>query len=253
MFFRITTVISVVLLTGCYHTYKLYLGDDASRYLSGPVTSIIGGDSAHISFLDYRTCSHQLATAGSSEDVKRAGVVLTAKSILITTIEASAVFGNTTDSSTIAYKTVISRVRNGRSALTSISNLLSKKADKTPQREPDTTLQNILSEGRIILHDEIFPFSYHFNFNNNHDSRGWLILGGDTLFARNITGIKDEKGNTANPKSAYVPGVELVKNNTVCAVYEQGYATGKVHLLKQLAQKEKDIIAAYFFIAACYH
>ncbi len=55
------------------------------------------------------------------------------------------------DSCSILYKTTIQRVRNGRSAALSITNLFSRSSEKVRQPEPSITVQSIQSEG-IISH-----------------------------------------------------------------------------------------------------
>lgn len=232
---------------------RVYLGENmAAKFESAHIVRGINGDYSLIEFLGYKTLRHELINSRDTFFAQRLGLIWHAKSIIVSNIDARAVFAKNNDSCIIDYSTRIDKLRHGRSALVSMVNLFSKRQDKNFQDEPDTALSYMRSQGTIRYNNHDAAFLYSMEYKNKLTPAGWLVLNGDTL---HITQIKYQYGGKGNKEKAYsLSGKSflLTKNNTVYAALDQSDDAAKVYLYKQLTHPKKLVIAAYLFIILCY-
>ncbi len=260
---RIPSTIAIALFTmaiACSpgkSLHEIYLEDNSdSLFISGKINQVGQGPNASVDFLGYRAFSHEPVNESTNEKVKLAGLILNARSIITDSIEARTVFGNETDSCSIWYHSAIDKLRSGRSALTSISNFHSalKGQQYTKQREPDTSRRALTIWGNIMWQNQSSAFYYHWHYKSISSSGidGWLVLNSDTLVITQSIDPEDENGRSKHKRSKdlYGTGFELVKKNIAYAAFDPYY--GEVYIGKQLTAKEKNLIAAYFFLITSY-
>ena len=239
--------------------HDVYLDSNAdSLFISGKISRQGHWVGAWVDFLGYHTFTHHLINSSGSEKVKLDGLILNKRSIITDSTDAYAVFGNETYNCRLQYRSVIEKIRNGRSALTSISNFYStlkgQKIDKQP--EPEISLRDVSAWGNIILEGQPSAFYYNWHYKSGEAVRdinnGWLVLNGDTIIVSQAINLVDDNGKSIKQKSNafYRGGFELVKNNITYGAFDQYYS--QVYIRKQLTEKEKKLIVAYFFIIACF-
>ncbi len=241
---------------GCTITnkrYYIYLGDNAnSHYESANIVTNITDTYPYVDFLGYHTMRYESLKDSFVENVKLAGLVLSAKSILVDQKKAAAVFGNETDSCILQYDVTKEQTRNGRSATLSVLNLFSKKENKVPQHEPEISMKDIASTGTIHFHDQSAAFYYKHRFDKNPQHEGWLVLNKDTIMIRPVNNVTDETGKIIKPHKNFTGGFELIKAGITYAAFDcNNSGTRQFFILKQADQIEKNTIAAYLFIVAC--
>ncbi len=251
----IPVILSCLFMAGCVSTkvpLQNFINDDKdSLFISGYVSS--GKMNGIVECLGYQNDGYQVLSEGSGEDVKRLGLILPAKSILYTSHKMRAAFGNETDSCILLFNKTYNETRKGRSALISVSNLVSNvKGDPyTPQNDPTVSLTSVVSEGTIMLNDQISGFYYKRNFDGMKRIayEGWLVLRGDTITAKQVRDRYDDNGKMINDNWTYYHWLQLVKNGaTYAAAFVSNTSTMKVYVSKNLSEAEKMLIAAYFSV-----
>ena len=257
MFYKISITsilfLSAATLINAQGGRYIYLGDEmVTRFESG---SIIRDsfDYSLIHFLKYQTIRQELLKDTENSIVNRDGIILAAKSTITSSVNAQADFGNTDDSCAILYKTTIQRVRNGRSAALSITNLFSRSGEKVRQPEPSITVQSIQSEGVFSHSGSNNPFFYTSAPKHKSGALGWLELNGDTLDVRPATQQITKRGKVKKAHYYNSPGLLIMKGDGVYAAIEQNQYHQIIYMNRQLAEPDKLVIACYLFIIACYN
>ena len=200
MFYKIIIVFVIVFQPtteiNAQHIKGIYLGDDdvATKFDIASMNVAAGDSYPFFDFLGYETLWYEMQHDTTFENTQRAGVILTAKSTITHNINFRAAFGRNDDSCIIDYEVRTDKIRNGRSAATSILNLFSKREDKNPQSEPDTTISHIQSQGIIRHNEDSAAFFYSLSYKNKMIPNGWLVLHGDTLFCKPVAQEYKRKG-----------------------------------------------------------
>lgn len=235
-----------LLTVGCTSTGHVelpsYLDARAdSIFVSDHVSRITGGDGMHVSFLDYITHKHELIKGRGGEVIKQAGLVLKLKALEYDSTEHLVLFGTNSDTCRLLYSTVINSTKHGRSALTSVSNLLSGDANKKPQQEPYTSVDLIESNGTISWHDLSASFYFKHDYRDNRTIlyEGWLVLDGDTIRARQFRDLRGEEGKLKKANVFYKYWLEMLKNGAVCAAFELSPWANKRVFISTIGQQRK--------------
>jgi hypothetical protein len=249
----------IILISGCdtlNHYYKIYLGSEtASRYESGDIYDNSTEWRPNVEFLNYHSSGYYLIKGTSDEDIKRAGIILHARSVETYNTEQTIVFGNNTDSCHLHYTITTESIREGRSAERSVSNLATavKGNPASSQHKPFIYPNEETATGTISIADRPVAFYFDHAYSKKPTYDGWLILNGDTLKVRQVNKLIDENAMVRNAKKKYAGGFELVKGEQTYAAFDWNNERRKVFILKQLSNAEKNIIAGFLFIATCCH
>lgn len=241
-------------IAGCVTKYiptPAYLDKNADSLYS--LNYVLGDMDGFTERVGYKSISIDILNNEFSENTIRAGLVLPAKSILTYSNKIRAVYGNDTTQCMFLFTKSINYTRKGRSALTSVMNLTStlKGEEIDKQDEPDTTISSIISEGVIMLDEEVagFYFKRNYNFNQKNLCNGWLVLHGDTLIAKYVKNQRGEASKTKKSRREYEPWLELEKNGTTIAAFSLLQATRmSLYMLKSLSEKEIKQVTLYMSI-----
>ncbi len=177
--YLIIPVLFTFLFWGCVSTkfpYQPYLNRDIdTAYFETAVEKIPGQE---LKIQNYRIHNTEIKNAGFEEDVRQLGLILSAKSFLIYKTNFKSILGNDTDSCTINFLLTEKFKRKGRSAMTSVENLVSSVKGKsfTPQAEPDTSRNLSEAAGTIVLNNQ--TYSFYFSHNFNYDNHKKILKGG---------------------------------------------------------------------------
>ncbi len=190
-----------------------------------------------LQFLDYRVYSSRTLNISYNDSTINGGILFGADKIERPTSEKEFLFGVGSDTCTVHYYHSEIIRHHGRSAVISVVNLFSKKANKSPQETSDTHLADT-TRGTIYSRDfDNSSFSFE-NIKFQLMATGELVIDNKTFLLKPIIS-----------KNNNFQGLKLVKNDTMYAAISKPFFNGdKIFLYTRATTKQQLVIAAYFAV-----
>jgi hypothetical protein len=228
---------------------RVYLGEGMDRLFDSAqvMISISGEAYPLISFAGYTTRYHQQTNQEADTAINRPGFILGVKKTETAHTSGNAVFGNEQDSSLINYQTTTEQIYHGRSFLMSVSNLAGANQPQHPYDE----LRRRWEVGTIRNGNTVSRFYHDIEYTDYPKLQGWLVTGTDTLTL--VPAPREQVIKNGKIKSRWrflMRGMQLMQGDVCVAAFDRHYFPNTIYIARQLPEKEKQLIAAYFFVLA---